>query len=211
MPRVGIVDDHPVFRQGLRQLLESGGLEVVGEAATVSEARELIERAPEVLIVDLHLPDGSGEEVVRAAHLATPPVRALVLTMAADGASVARALAAGAQGYLIKDSGADELLAAVGAVAAGATVMGSTVVSKARELGSPTLYAPPAQLFPELTLRERQVLGLIADGMTNAQIAATLSLTPKTVANYVSEILATLAVRDRRSLAAVVVERERLG
>lgn len=207
MTTVGIVEDHPLFREGLRNLLVSAGLVVVAEASCAAQAHRVFEAAPDVIVVDLGLPDASGEHVVAAAVRASPGSRVVVLTMSADAASVTRALAAGAHGYLVKDSGADEVLAAVRAVAAGSTVVGSTVAAKARDLGSIPVLAPSAADFPELTVRERQVLGLIADGLSNAAIAAELDLSAKTVANYVSEILSTLHARDRARLADLVRER----
>jgi DNA-binding NarL/FixJ family response regulator len=207
MLSVGLIEDHPLFREGLRHLMVSAGISVVAEASTAAEARVVFAAQPDVIIVDLGLPDADGERVVRAAARDCPGARIVVLTMAADAASVTRALAAGAHGYLVKDSTADEVLAAIRAVAAGSTVVGSTIAAKARDLGSIPVFAPPAADFPELTVRERQVLGLIADGLSNAQIAAELALSGKTVANYVSEILSTLHARDRARLTELVRER----
>ncbi len=205
---VGLIEDHPLFREGLHQLLTSAGIAVIAEAASAAEMGSLFAVAPDVIVIDLGLPDIDGESVVRAAVRDCPKARVLVLTMAADTASVTRALAAGAHGYLVKDSSADEVLAAIHAVAAGSTVMGSTIAGKTREIGSIAMLAPPSAHFPELTARERQVLGLIADGLSNTQIAAELAISLKTVANYVSEILSTLHARDRARLADLVRERQ---
>lgn len=207
MTSIGIVEDHPLFREGLRNLLQTAGLTVVAEAATAADAPKVFAVAPDVIVVDLGLPDAPGERVVRAAVRDCPTSRILVLTMAADASSVTHALAAGAHGYLVKDSSADEVLAAIRAVAAGSTVVGSTIAAKARDLASIPVLAPPAEDFPELTARGRQVLGLVADGLSNSAIAAELDLSAKTVANYVSEILSTLHARDRAQLADLVRRR----
>lgn len=207
MTTVGVVEDHPLFREGLRNLLESAGLAVVAEASCAAEADRVFAAAPDVIVVDLGLPDGPGEQVVADAARRSPGSRIVVLTMSADALSVARAVAAGAHGYLVKDCGADEVLAAIRAVAAGSTVMGSTIAARARAVGSVPVFAPPETDFPELTTRERQVLGLLVDGLSNAAIAAELDLSVKTVANYVSEILSTLHARDRTRLAELVRER----
>jgi DNA-binding NarL/FixJ family response regulator len=204
---VGIIEDHPLFREGLRNLLASAGIAVVAEATSAVEAEVVFAAAPDVIVVDLGLPDAPGEWVVRAAVRECPDSRILVLTMAADALSVTRALAAGAQAYLVKDSSADEVLASIRAVAAGSSVLGSTIASKVRHLGSIPVLAPGADDFPELTPRERQVLTLVADGLSNAAISSELGLSTKTVANYVSEILSTLHVRDRSQLAKIVEER----
>jgi DNA-binding NarL/FixJ family response regulator len=207
MLRVGIVEDHPLFREGLRNLLSAAGIAVVAEAASAGEADTVFAAAPDVIVVDLGLPDRPGEWVVRAAADECPESRIIVLTMAADAVSVTRALAAGAHAYLVKDSSADEVLAAIHAVAAGSSVLGSTIASRVKDLGSISTFAPPADDFPELTSRERQVLALIADGLSNAAISSELGLSTKTVANYVSEILSTLHARDRAQLAQLVQER----
>ncbi|GAA1651633.1 response regulator [Microbacterium flavum] len=207
MLSVGIIEDHPLFREGLRNLLSSAGIAVVAEATSAAEADVVFEASPDVVVVDLGLPDAPGESVVRAAVRKCPGSRIVVLTMAADALSVSRALAAGANAYLVKDSSADEVLASIRAVATGSSVLGSTIASKMRDLGSIPVLSPTAEDFPELTLRERQVLILVADGLSNAAISSELGLSTKTVANYVSKILSTLHVRDRAQLATVVEKR----
>jgi DNA-binding NarL/FixJ family response regulator len=204
---VGIIEDHPLFREGLRNLLSSAGINVVAEAASAAEAPVVFAAAPDVIVVDLGLPDAPGEWMVRATVRECPHSRILVLTMATDALSVTRALAAGAHAYLVKDSRADEVLASIRAVAAGSSVIGSTIASRLRDLSSIPVLAPPAEHFPELTARERQVLALVADGLSNAAISSELGLSTKTVANYVSEILSTLHIRDRSQLARLVAER----
>ncbi|MGL4445245.1 MAG: response regulator [Alsobacter sp.] len=207
MLSVGIVDDHPLFREGLRSLLLADGFSVVAVAASAAEADVVFAAAPDVIVVDLGLPDAPGEQVVRAAVRTCPESRIVVLTMAADALSVTRALAAGAHAYLVKDSSADEVLAAIRAVATGSSVLGSTIATKVRDLGSVPVFAPDAKDFPELTARERQVLALVADGLSNAAISAELGLSTKTVANYVSELLSTLHAKDRTRLSQLVQER----
>lgn len=207
MVSVGIIEDHPLFREGLRNLLTSAGIAVVAEATSAAEADVVFEAAPDVVVVDLGLPDAPGESVVRAAVRECPNSRIVVLSMAADALSVSRALAAGANAYLVKDSSADEVLASIRAVATGSSVLGSTIASKMRDLGSIPVLSPTAEDFPELTPRERQVLTLVADGLSNAAISSELGLSTKTVANYVSEILSTLHVRDRAQLTKVVEKR----
>lgn len=200
MTTVGIIDDHPLFRDGLRNLLTAEDFRVVVEAAAVAGVEAVIAAAPDVAVVDLTLPDGSGLDAVRLLRGALPHVRILVLTMAADAASASKSLAAGAHGHLVKDSHPSEVVAAIRAVATGSVVVGSSLAGRLHGLTDTTAFTPSAADFPTLTLRERQVLGLVADGWTNAQIATELSLSGKTVANYVSSILSGLHARDRVEL-----------
>lgn len=208
--RVGIIEDHPLFREGLRNLLTSAGISVVAEASSAADSRAVFAASPDVIIVDMGLPDAPGEHVVRAAASECASARVVVLTMAADTLSITRALAAGAHGYLVKDSSADEVLLAIKSVAAGSSVLGSSIASKMRDLGSIAVLTPGPNDFPELTARERQVLALLADGLTNAAISAELGLSVKTVANYVSTILSTLHARERTQLTDIVRQRSRL-
>lgn len=202
--RVAIVEDHPLFRDALRLLLTSAGMTVVAEAGDVAEAGRICDAEPDVVVVDLGLPDGSGARVVADVAAGCAGARVIVLTMAADATSVTRAFAAGAHGYLVKDASADEVVAAVRAVATGSMVLGARVAPRLNGAEAIAALAPSEVDFPELTARERQVLGLVADGLTNAQIAAALTVSGKTVANNVSALLSTLHARDRTHLAELV-------
>lgn len=193
MIRVLVVDDHPLFRDGLTALLETlPDVVVVGDAgdgeAAVSKAVEL---QPEVILMDLNLPGTPGLEATRRIVAAVPGCAVLVVTMLADDASVAAAVRVGARGYVLKEAGQDEVLAAIRTVAAGGTVFGPGVAAR--------LFDRPAG--GGLTARESEVLALIGDGRSNTEIARELGLSLKTVQNHVSNVLAKLQVRDRTQAA----------
>ena len=193
MIRVLVVDDHPLFRDGLTALLETlPDVVVVGDAgdgeAAVSKAVEL---QPEVILMDLNLPGTPGLEATRRIVAAVPGCAVLVVTMLADDASVAAAVRVGARGYVLKEAGQDEVLAAIRTVAAGGTVFGPGVAAR--------LFDRPAE--GGLTARESEVLALIGDGRSNTEIARELGLSLKTVQNHVSNVLAKLQVRDRTQAA----------
>ena len=193
--RVLVVDDHPLFRQGLRTLVDDApDLELVGEAdsgpAAVEQAAAC---APDLVLMDLQLPGFDGVEATRRIVAARPEVRVLVLTMSDDSASVHAALRAGAAGYTLKGAPPQEILQAAGAVAAGMAVFSGDV---ARSVTA-ALAAAPAAVFPELTAREHDVLAQVTAGHGNAVIARRLGLSEKTVRNMVSTILAKLRVVDR--------------
>jgi DNA-binding NarL/FixJ family response regulator len=197
--RVLIADDHAAFRGGLRALLETAGdVEVVGEAATGEESVATARRAqPDVVLMDVNMPGIDGVEATRRIVDGSPHVAVLVLTMSDDDETVFEAVRAGARGYLLKGAQRAELVRAVRAVASGEAIFGPGV---ARRLM--VYFARPAprvdpDAFPELTDREREVLELIAQGRSNADITATLGLSPKTVRNHVSNVFAKLQVRDR--------------
>lgn len=199
--RVVCVDDHPLFRAGVRTLLATtADIEFVGEVSTVADAPEQVSAAePDVVLMDLRLPDGSGIDATRTILARRPGTAVLVLTMHDDDRLVSDALRAGARGYLLKDSKPADLLRAIYAVAAGQAVLGAGV-APAR------LAAVPARgdgILARLTPREVDVLALLADGATNAAIAEALHLSTKTVANAVSTILAKLAARDRAHAVAI--------
>jgi len=207
--RVLIVDDHPVVRGGLRALLaEADGFEPAGEAEDGIAALAAIREAqPDVVLMDLAMPKLSGVEAIRRvmAWPQTAGVAILVLTMSDDDASLDAALRAGARGYLLKDAGAEEVLAAVRAVARGEVVFGRGVASAVLDLLQARRHTP-ALVLPELTDREREILGLVGAGLGNQMIATRLQISAKTVANTVSAILVKLGVADRA--AAVVVARQ---
>lgn len=206
--RVLIVDDHAVVRSGLRALLGTvPGLEVVGEAGGGREAVDLtIATVPDVVLMDLQMPDGNGIDATRAIAASCPSVAVLVLTMYEEDDMVFSSLRAGARGYLLKGADQDEVVRAIHAVAAGQVILGSGAAE--RVLASFATPVAQRQPFPQLTDRERDVLRLIADGHRNDAIARTLSLATKTVANHVSNILAKLQFADR---AAAIVAARRAG
>jgi DNA-binding NarL/FixJ family response regulator len=204
--RVVVADDHPVFRSGLRTLLEDLGVEVVAEAADGARAVELaVEHGPDVVLMDLQMPGVNGLEATRRLSSAAPAVRVLVLTMVEDDATLFAALRAGAAGYLLKGAGPDEIDRAVRGVAAGDAVYGAGVADRLRAMFAAG-PAPAPVAFPQLAERERDVLALMAAGASNAEIAARLFLSDKTVRNYVSSIFSKLGVRDRAQ--AIVRARE---
>lgn len=210
--KVLLVEDHPIYRDGLAALLAAAGVEVIGSATTGAEALAMLDNAPDVVVMDIGLPDQDGADLTAKVLARLPETKVIVLTMFHDDSIIARSLEAGASGYLVKDAHPDEILNALRSVASGALVIGSDVASRVRRSAwaeSLRRPSPPATVFPELRARERQVLGLLAQGLSNAAIGESLGLSGKTVANYVSTILSQLRVQDRA--AAAQVARERLG
>jgi DNA-binding NarL/FixJ family response regulator len=197
--RILLADDHPLFRHGLQTLLgASPDLEVVGEATTGEEAVRLAETLqPDLVLMDLRMPGTSGVEATRRILHASPHIRVLVLTMFEDDASVFTAMRAGARGYVLKDAEKEDLLRAIRAVARGEAIFSTGIASRIVEFFSATRQIAPKEAFPTLSERERELLQLLAQGQTNADIAARLFLSHKTVANYVSTILSKLQVADR--------------
>ncbi len=196
--RILVVDDHPVVRRGLRTLLE--GEPWVGEvleAATVAEAlRAVVTRAIHVVAMDVSLPDGDGVEAVARIVVARPDVLVLMLTMSDDEEIVARALRAGARGYLVKETDPDTIVEALHTVAVGGVVLGPRIGSSVLS----TLRQVPAGLpapFDRLTARERDILARLASGESNARIARQLGVSEKTVRNQLSGVFAKLEVADR--------------
>ena len=205
MTSVVLVDDHPVFRKGLRTLLEELDVEVVGEAADGEEGVAVALRVrPDLVLMDVQMPRLDGVEATRRLLQDWPEAKVLVLTMVADDTAVFAAIQAGALGYLLKGSGLDEIDRAVSAVAAGQAVYGAEVAGRLRAFFS--AGGGVAQPFPELTEREREVLALMADGLNNTEISRRLFLSDKTVRNRVSAIFAKLGVPDRPT--AIVRARE---
>jgi DNA-binding NarL/FixJ family response regulator len=203
---VVIADDHPIVRAGLNALLGSlPGVRVVGIAATGREAiKQVVTNRPAVAVLDLQMPDVDGFAAIREIAKVAPQVGVLVLTMHEDDDSVFAAMRAGARGYLIKGAEQDEIARAIHAVAAGEAIFGPGVAQRMLRFfsGVPAASEP----FPELTARERQILDLLAAGMSNSAIAARLNVAPKTVANNVSSIFDKLQVADRAQ--AIVRARE---
>ena len=195
--RVLIADDHPLFCDGLAALVTDGpGTELAGAATTGTEAVDLArETRPDVVLMDLHMPGMNGIEATRRIAAGCPHAAVLVLTMFDDDGSVLSALRAGARGYLLKGASREQIRCAIHAAASGEIIFGAQLA--ARMIDCFTAAAAPSPPFPELTGRERQVLDLLAQGRANTAIATRLSLSPKTVRNHVSSILAKLQVTDR--------------
>ena len=205
--RVVVADDHPIVRDGLRALLTSiPDVELVGEATTGREAvRSAVTDRPDVIVMDLRMPDLDGAAATAEICRVAPDVAVLVLTMLDDDDSVFAAMRAGARGYLVKGASQQEIVRAITAVAAGEAIFGPGVARRVlRYFASPPATAAPA--FPELSPREREVLDLIAGGLTNAAIAGRLGLSAKTVGNHTSAIFAKLQVAGRAE--AIIRARE---
>jgi DNA-binding NarL/FixJ family response regulator len=210
--RVVIVDDHPMFRLGLAAAVEQmDGIELVGEAERAADVDALVAATePDVVLLDIRLPDGSGLEVNRALAARHPDVRVIVLTMSEDHETVLTALRDGARGYLVKGAGPDQVEQAVRAVAANDVVLNHELARAVGQLAHVRSAAAATRPFPELTQRELDVLELIAEGLDNQAIARRLVLNPKTVRNHVSNVLAKVHANDR-SHAIVLARRAGLG
>ena len=202
MIRVFLVDDHEIVRRGIAQLIDAEpDLAVVGEAGTFSEAGRRIEATqPDVAVLDVRLPDGNGIDLCRDIRSTHPDIACLILTAYDDDDALRSAVLAGASGYVLKDIRSRALIDAVRRVAAGGTIQSAAVLRQAATALHPDVHdAAPG---PALSLRESQVLALIAEGLTNREIGARLGLAEKTVKNYVSGLLAKLGM-ERRTQAAV--------
>jgi DNA-binding NarL/FixJ family response regulator len=209
--RVLVADDHPVFRRGMRAILGAEpDTELVGEATDGEEAVVLtLKLRPDVVLMDLNMPNVSGIEATRRILEENPETAVLMLTMFEDDKSIFAAMRAGAHGYVLKGADGAETLRAIHAAASGEAIFSPTITRRLTEY-----FATPGgdhissmeQAFPNLTEREREILALMAEGYTNNAIASRLYLSPKTVRNYVSSIFTKLQVSDRSQ--AIIHARE---
>ena len=201
-----LVDDHDLFRRGLRTLLEAEGVDVIGEADTGRDALAQISvLAPDVVVMDLNMPGISGAEATAKMSMTAPTTRVLVLSASNQDADVMDAIMAGACGYLLKDSSIHDLVTGIRAAANGESLISPAIASKV--LGRLRAASPAAreEAAAGLSDREMQVLRLIANGNDNAQIAAELHISPKTVKNHISNILMKLQIENRIQAAVFAV------
>jgi DNA-binding NarL/FixJ family response regulator len=207
--RVVLVDDHDLFRTGLRNLLEEhGGVQVLGEAVNGAEAVKLVrELAPDVVVMDLNMPAMSGVEATRHITSLSPLTRVIVLTISDQDADVMDAIVAGACGYLLKDASISDVVNGIRSAAVGASLISPTIASKVlQRVRATTADTDMADAIrTELSDRELEVLKLIANGKDNAQIAAELVISPKTVKNHISNILMKLQISNRIQAAVYAV------
>jgi len=206
--RLLVVDDHEVVRQGLVSLLDRrDGFEVVAQAGTVAESIATAARfEPDVVIMDVRLPDGSGIEACREIRAARPETRVVMLTSYPDEEAVLSAIIAGASGYLLKQIRGRELVSALEAVGRGESLLDSAVTEKVLERVRRVASGSATDELADLTSQERKILLLVADGKTNKEIAAEVFLSDKTVKNYVSSILSKLNLQRRAQAAAFVAK-----
>jgi DNA-binding NarL/FixJ family response regulator len=207
--RVLLVDDHDLFRTGLRNLLEDqGGLSVLGEAANGTDAVRLVrELAPDVVVMDLKMPEMSGVEATRHITTLSPLTRVIVLTISDEDADVMDAIVAGACGYLLKDASIHDVVTGIRSAAVGASLISPTIASKVlQRVRASTVDTDMAEsIRTDLSDRELEVLKLVANGKDNAQIAADLVISPKTVKNHISNILMKLQLHNRIQAAVYAV------
>jgi len=206
--RVLIADDHLLFRDGLRALLASADdTDLVGEASTGEEAVALAASLqPDIVLMDVQMPGVNGIDATRQIVRMSPHIGVLVVTMFEDDHSVFMAMRAGARGYMLKGASHAEMLRAIRAVGSGEAIFSPVIAARLIDYFANIRPVTPPQVFPELSEREREVLALLAQGTSNAEIAARLVLSPKTVRNHVSNILSKLQVADRAE--AIVRARE---
>lgn len=197
--RVLCVDDHPIVRAGLRAMIESAdGLTLVGEAGTVAQARELSRRTcPNMLLIDVRLPDGDGIEAASSMRRAMPDLAVIVLSSFAGDETVHRAVEAGAKGFVLKENAESELIDAIRTVASGRRYLHREAAALLMQYGQRIVLTP----------RERDVLGALARGLQNKEIGQLLGMTASTARTHVENILAKFACRDRQSAVAVAAMR----
>ncbi len=208
--RILLVDDHEVIRVGLRTVLgQTQGVTVVGEAGTVADALQQAQRLkPDVILMDVRLPDGSGVDACREILGSLPGTRVIFLTSYADDDSVLAAVLAGAQGYVLKEIDSPALLEAIRSVANGQSILDSSVTERALRWlrGLHDLPAPPGT--DQLSSQEERVVALVAEGKTNKEIAVALGLSDKTVKNYLANVFQKLRITRRAQAAAFFVKRQ---
>jgi len=209
--RVMLVDDHDLFRTGLRNLLEEQGVHIVAEAPDGNLALQLVrELAPDVVVMDLNMPGMNGIEATREITRLAPLTRVLVLTISDQDGDVMDAILAGACGYLMKDSSIQDLMQGIRAASVGESLISPHIASKVlQRIRAASVDAGGVVARPELSDRETEVLKLIANGKDNAEIAQELHISPKTVKNHISNILMKLQI-DNRIQAAVYAVRSGL-
>jgi len=206
--RVLLVDDHDLFRTGLRNLLEGQGMHIVGEAAGGSEALQIVrEMAPDVVVMDLNMPGMHGVEATRHMSRDAPLTRVIVLTVSDQEQDVMDAILAGACGYLLKDASIQDLIQGIESAAVGESLISPHIAGKVLQHVRATTASPDAAatIRAELSEREVQVLKLIANGKDNAVIAGELHISPKTVKNHISNILMKLQMENRIQAAVYAV------
>src|SRR6188508_3149771 len=208
-----VVDDHEVVRQGLAAMLDRRpGFQVVAEAGTVAESLEMARRfQPDLVVMDVRLPDGSGIEACREIRAEFPATRVVMLTSYPDEEAVIAAIVAGASGYLLKQVRARDLVAALEAVGRGESLLDPAVTEKVLERVRRIATGGANDELAQLTSQEQKILLLVAEGKTNKEIAAEVFLSDKTVKNYVSSILSKLNLQRRAQAAAYVAKRHTSG
>jgi DNA-binding NarL/FixJ family response regulator len=207
--RVMLVDDHDLFRTGLRNLLEEQGVQIVAEASDGSAALSLVrELAPDVVVMDLNMPGMNGIEATREITRQAPLTRVVVLTISDEDDDVIDAILAGACGYLLKDSSIQDLMQGIRAASVGEALISPHIAAKVlQRLRASSVDSEAVAQGPELSDRETQVLRLIANGKDNAEIAQDLHISPKTVKNHISNILMKLQIENRIQAAVYAVRR----
>jgi DNA-binding NarL/FixJ family response regulator len=207
--RVMLVDDHDLFRTGLRNLLEEQGVQIVAEASDGSTALSLVlELAPDVVVMDLNMPGMNGIEATREIARLAPLTRVVVLTISDQDGDVMDAILAGACGYLLKDSSIQDLMQGIRAASVGEALISPHIAAKVlQRIRASGIDPDTVTRGPELSDRETEVLRLIANGKDNAEIAGELHISPKTVKNHISNILMKLQIENRIQAAVYAVRR----
>lgn len=202
--RILLVDDHEVVRLGVRGLIErQSDMEVIGEAGTVREAVSQVEQlAPDVVLLDVRLPGGNGLEACRQIKALRPETRIIILTSYPDDEVLFDAIACGAEGYVLKQIGSDDLIRALERVGRGESLLDPSVTDRVFAKMREVRLQERAHAFADLSAQEMQILARVAEGDTNREIGTALQLSEKTVRNYVSIILSKLGLASRAQAAA---------